>query len=77
MVKRDSGTDSAVARALASNVRARRLALDLSQVELAELAGFDPATCKRIEGAKHGARLTVLDGLGRALGVEPWKLVKP
>jgi y4mF family transcriptional regulator len=66
---------SSVSRALATEVRARRRALALSQQDLADLAGVSERFVRFVEQGKPSIQLdvlvAVLDALGLDLAVQP------
>lgn len=55
---------------LSDNLRHARRAAGLSQVELAERAGVGAATIARIEAGGMDPRVSTLEKLARALGVD-------
>lgn len=59
----------AAARALGSQLRARRKALGLTQSEVAELAGTTQRTVSVLESGKPTARLDVVSAVADALGL--------
>ncbi|MFJ5804885.1 helix-turn-helix transcriptional regulator [Streptomyces sp. NPDC093093] len=63
-------------RAIGSRLRDARIAADLSQERLAELAGIDRKTVVRLEGGSSDVRLTIWLLLARALNVPLAELVK-
>jgi transcriptional regulator with XRE-family HTH domain len=69
--------DTSTRRLLGEAVRRRRLALGLSQEELAAHGGLHRTY---LGGVERGERNPSLDSVGRlaaALGVEPWQLLAP
>jgi len=55
---------------LASQIRARRVSLALTQHELADLAGCSPRFIGALEAGKPSVRLDKLVGVLEALGLE-------
>jgi len=63
---------------LCLNLRNSRLARGWSQELTAELAGIPYRYLQDIEAQRRpGIRLATIERLGKALGVEPWELLKP
>ncbi len=60
----------------AANVRRRRLALGLSQEELAELAGVHRTYVGMIERSEKNVTIYNIERLADALGVEAFTLLK-
>ncbi len=60
----------------ASNVRARRKALKLSQQELADAANIDRTYASQIERAIANPSLMVVESIAKALNVNPVELLK-
>lgn len=61
---------------LAANVRKYRIAKDLSQEALANLAGLEYSQISRIERRLLNTSISVVFAIGNALGVEPSKLLE-
>lgn len=61
---------------LAENVRALRIAQDVSQERLAQTAGFHRTYVSQIELERVNLTLDNLDKLAAALGVEPHLLIR-
>jgi transcriptional regulator with XRE-family HTH domain len=57
-------------------VREARMRLGLSQRELGEISGYDPAVICRIETGKVSPNLATLDRIADALDVETADLLK-
>ncbi|MBM3844421.1 MAG: helix-turn-helix transcriptional regulator [Verrucomicrobia bacterium] len=63
---------------LCLNLRNSRLARGWSQELMAELAGIPYRYLQDIEAQRRpGIRLATIEKLAKALGVEPWELLKP
>ena len=63
---------------LCQNLRNSRLARGWSQELTAELAGLPYRYLQDIEAERRpGVRLATIERLAKALGVEPWQLLKP
>jgi transcriptional regulator with XRE-family HTH domain len=63
---------------LCLNLRNSRLARGWSQELMAELAGIPYRYLQDIEAQRRpGIRLATIERLAKALGVEPWELLKP
>ena len=63
---------------LCQNLRNSRLARGWSQELTAELAGIPYRYLQDIEAQRRpGIRLATIEKLAKALGVEPWELLKP
>ncbi len=63
---------------LCQNLRNSRLAKGWSQELTAELAGIPYRYLQDIEAQRRpGIRLATIERLAKALGVEPWQLLKP
>jgi transcriptional regulator with XRE-family HTH domain len=60
---------------MAKRVKALRLALRLTQAELAERAGISRKQVVRIEAAEQEPTLGVIERLAKALRVKPSKLI--
>jgi transcriptional regulator with XRE-family HTH domain len=65
-----------LARALADNVRARRLERGLSAVEVAARAGVARATLTQIEGGRANPTIDTVAALAAVLGCEPEALLR-
>jgi transcriptional regulator with XRE-family HTH domain len=64
--------------AFLTNLRNRRIALNLSQERVAELLGSQLRNYQRMESGERGnPTLETLNALGTALEIEPWELLKP
>lgn len=70
-----SSQDPALLRALASELKARRAALGISQDELALTAGINRTFVAKLELAKTSPSLSSLFRLSVGLRVEPWELI--
>lgn len=62
--------------ALGQNLRAARKRLDLTQEEVAQRSGLEPAEISRIESGKRDPRVSTLEKLAKAVEVEPGQLLK-
>ena len=60
----------------ATNVRRRRLELDLSQEELAELAGVHRTYVGMLERGEKNVTIYNIERIALALGVEPYRLLQ-
>lgn len=60
---------------MAKRMKARRLALGMTQAELAKLAGISRHHVMRIEAAEQEPTLGVIERLAKALRVKPSKLI--
>jgi transcriptional regulator with XRE-family HTH domain len=67
--------DELLLKALGAEIRARRVALQISQDELAHRAGLNRTFVAKVELAQAQPSLTVLFHLARALGDSPSSLV--
>jgi transcriptional regulator with XRE-family HTH domain len=63
-------------KAMAINVRRERHARELSQEELADLAGLSARYLGSIERASVSASVTVLGRVAKALRVDPCELIR-
>lgn len=61
---------------LAKNVRKYRIAKNLSQEALANLAGIEYSQVSRIERGLLNTSISVIFALGKALEIEPYKLLE-
>lgn len=61
---------------LASNVRKYRIAKDISQEALANLAGIEYSQVSRIERGLLNTSISVVFALAKALEIEPSKLLE-
>lgn len=68
---------AAALQRVASAIRNRRLALDLSQRDLAERARLPPETISRLERAQGNPTLHTLETLARALDMDVCELLNP
>jgi len=73
VLKRDV---SSMRKVLANRLYELRIAADLSQAALAEVAGIDRKTINRIENGHFSPALDTLVRLGVALGVKPSDFLK-
>lgn len=62
---------------VSANVRARRLAQGLTQVQLAEATGLTQGEVSHIETGKTGTTVRTLATLAEALRTSPEKLLQP
>ena len=62
---------------LSANIKARRIALNISQEKLAELAEVSVQMIKRIEGRRTWVSDKMLTTLARVLGVKSFQLLVP
>ena len=60
---------------LAGNLRRLRLERGLTQEALADRAGLDRTYISALERERYSASVDTIDGLARALGVEPDDLI--
>ncbi len=67
---------TSLSKNFASNVRARRKALKLSQQELADAANIDRTYASQIERAIANPSLMVVESIAKALNVNPVELLK-
>ncbi len=67
---------TSLSKNFASNVRARRKALKLSQQELADAANIDRTYASQIERAIANPSLMVVESIAKALSVNPVELLK-
>ena len=67
---------TSLSRNFATNVRARRKALRLSQQELAEAANIDRTYASQIERAIANPSLLVVESIAKALNTSPVDLLK-
>lgn len=66
----------AVLRSVAANVRRLRTRLQITQEQLAELAGLDLRFLQRIEAGRTNLGIVVLASLSQALGTSPSALLR-
>lgn len=64
-----------VREVLALNLKALRQIQNLSQEDLAELAGIDRTYVSSLERSQYSATIDVLERLAMALGVKPAELL--
>ena len=64
-----------VREVLALNLKALRQIQNLSQEDLAELAGIDRTYVSTLERSQYSATIDVLERLAMALGVKPAELL--
>lgn len=62
---------------LAYNIRARRVALGLSQEQLAFECGRDQTYVSAVERSVWNVSLANIEKIAVALTMEPWRLLKP
>lgn len=62
---------------LATNVRVLRQLRNITQEQLAELAGMERTQVSAMERAVRAIQFTTLDRLAKALDVAPWELLRP
>ena len=62
---------------LSANIKARRVALNISQEKLAELANVSVQMIKRIEGRRTWVSDRMLSNLAEVLGVSAFQLLVP
>ncbi len=67
---------TSLSRNFATNVRARRKALRLSQQELADAANIDRTYASQIERAIANPSLLVVESIAKALSTSPVDLLK-
>ncbi len=67
---------TALSKNCATNVRARRKALKLSQQELADAANIDRTYASQIERAIANPSLLVVESIAKALNTSPVDLLK-
>ncbi len=67
---------TSLSRNFATNVRARRKALRLSQQELADAANIDRTYASQIERAIANPSLLVVESIAKALNTSPVDLLK-
>ena len=67
---------TSLSKNFASNVRAKRKALKLSQQELADAANIDRTYASQIERAIANPSLMVVESIAKALNVNPVELLK-
>ncbi len=67
---------TSLSKNFATNVRARRKALKLSQQELADAANIDRTYASQIERAIANPSLLVVESIAKALSVSPVDLLK-
>ena len=67
---------TSLSRNFATNVRARRKALKLSQQELADAANIDRTYASQIERAIANPSLLVVESIAKALNTSPVDLLK-
>ncbi|MGJ7491439.1 helix-turn-helix domain-containing protein [Variovorax sp. ZT4R33] len=70
-----SSQDPALLKALASELKARRAALGMSQDELAFSAGINRTFVAKLELATTSPSLSSLFRLSNGLNAEPWELI--
>lgn len=61
---------------LAANIRTRRLRANLSQSQLAELAGVERKTINRIETTRTSPRMDALSAIAKALNSSVEDLIR-
>jgi DNA-binding XRE family transcriptional regulator len=69
--------DSPTIAALAANVRRIRLGRELSQDDLASLAGVDQTAISLIENARANPTVTMIEAIAEALGATVVELIGP
>jgi transcriptional regulator with XRE-family HTH domain len=80
--RREEGERPPLALIVAANVFRLRKARDLTQEKLAYAAGVSREVVRRLEGSRDdleglgGLRLSTIEGLAAALGVEPARLLE-
>ncbi|WP_369183344.1 helix-turn-helix domain-containing protein [Streptomyces sp. Y1] len=57
-------------------IRGHRIAVGLSQVQLAERAGLDHRTISRAENGRHAISIDVIYRIASGLGVPSWALFR-
>jgi DNA-binding Xre family transcriptional regulator len=62
---------------LAINVRVMRQLRNITQEQLAEIAGMERTQISAMERALRSVQFATLDRLAKALNVEPWELLRP
>jgi transcriptional regulator with XRE-family HTH domain len=67
---------SGLQKTVAENLKARRLRLDLSQENLADICGYHRTYIGSIERAERNITLSTLEAISRALGVSPIELMQ-
>ena len=67
---------TSLSKVFATNVRARRKALKLSQQELADSANIDRTYASQIERAIANPSLFVVESIAKALNTQPVDLLK-
>jgi len=65
-----------VVRLFGENVRKERLALKLTQQDLAAKLGMERSYLSEVERGRRNPTIQALGRLADALGVEPWELLK-
>lgn len=70
-----SEASTEIVQVFAANLRARRIALGLSQEALADRARLDRTYVSSCERGLRNVTLTSLAQLSAALGVQPWELL--
>jgi transcriptional regulator with XRE-family HTH domain len=59
-----------------ANVRIARIALNMSQDDLSEIAGLFRTYISRIENGNANPTVSVIVALAQALSCEPWELLQ-
>jgi transcriptional regulator with XRE-family HTH domain len=67
---------AATQQSIAANIRRRRMALGLTQAELAELASVEPRHLQRLESGKGNPTVSLLVAVSDALGLRPAMLFR-
>jgi predicted transcriptional regulator len=67
--------DPALLKSLATEIKARRAKLDISQEELAHRAGLGPVFIARLETARNQPSLSAFVQLSEALEAQPSELI--
>ena len=67
---------TSLSKIFATNVRARRKAIKLSQQELADAANIDRTYASQIERAIANPSLLVVESIAKALNTQPVDLLK-
>ena len=62
---------------LALNVKVLRSLRGLTQEELAETADMKRTQISALERGHRGVQMETIDRLAKALGVDPWELLRP
>lgn len=62
---------------LAINVKILRQLRNITQEQLAEMAGMERTQVSAMERAARAVQFRTLDRLAEALGVAPWELLRP